>query len=380
MASKKDTLPRDEIFNSTVIKLFCSCIPAGLDGNVVFGARSVYDGLLSLYHGSDAEARAVADTYGLLQMKPPSNNCCISVCVLLHHDDKTGHVKESFLKSIRNSGILVAVFGFSSKVKLTDMDADIEQFNKLVEKMTENKIENAITRDNLKLPGRVDLLMHTKFTGHWKRPFHYMNTELDGKFKIKDDMTITLPLMCIDDDILDIPMASIESMDADVYMLPYKENASMLVYLPKSVVEFDVLWMAILIFNSNDTRFEETLLEPLTLQQYSGITMPKYKYSTDLDISEGLKKLAPFNQLNMSDVFEVPRSDESSYTFHIRSHINNDEEGTITESTFETYEYDSCVPELPHILINKPFAYFIIQDSNDIVDLGIFMGQEAKSQ
>ena len=364
MASNEDVTT----FNSTVIKLFKLCISRELDGNVFFGARGAYDGLLFLYYGSEPEDRAIVAKYGLV--KPPPNECCKSIILILHHTDITGPVKESFLKSIKMSGISIAVLGHNSKHALKDVD--IERFNKAVERMTENQIKDAITRESFNFPDMAVLQTKTKFTGHWKRPLF----NLQGEFHIKENMTITLPLMRINFTDMKIPMAYIKSMDANVYKLPYKENLSMLVYIPQTVVGFNKLWTDISIFNGYDKHFDETLLGPLTMKRCTGITMPEYEYSTDLDISKRIKEITPYNRLNMDDVFVNPTSDESSYRFKIHSHIINSEDGTATKSSFTTMQSDRGFSNFPHIHINRPFAYYIIQGSNDIVNLGIFMGRE----
>ena len=355
------------LFNETILKLFRVSIPreSSSGSSIVFGGRSVFNGLLTLYLGSSKDVRFSFDTtFNLLGLRPPPCQSIKSVTVLFHRSDLTGALNENFVSEIKGIDDFVFVDVPHSGLRVPEYNT----INTFIANRTANVIKEVITPQSFEYQGKAKIQTTTVFSDNWACPFDSNDTRF-GKFFISGGNTINLQMMT---NSLCRTAVQVNALSyGTFYRLPYVSGVSMLIFMRNQPAEYgqlydDISWL------SEVSRFEE-ILSALKDVMFTSIEMPKFAYMTTIDTIKGIKGIHPFNNLNMLRVFQDKTRAPSQFKHEICSRIDNNEMGTSTKSVFETTAYDSSGGN--PLRINKPFCFFIIQSSGHIINLGIFTGK-----
>ena len=355
-------------FNEAILVLFRACTPR-IDENIIFGGRSVFNGLLVLYLSSDAGGKRV---YDMLRTCPPPCSSIKSVTVLFYKTDLTGQLSPNFINNMKkmkkmNNFIFVDVPHTSYGVVPDSAYLDINNFISL---STENVINNSITPQSFSYNSKVMLRTTTIFSDTWIHHFDEGNTK-PYRFHTGPNSIIVLQMM-MTNNIVEIPKISLTN--ATVFKIPYDNGVSMIVYMPDNPAKYEQLHDDISAL-SKDNRFGKLQQQLQNCSKHHDILrMPKFNYQTTTNITRGINAVKPFSLFNMSEMFQDTRLAPSELSHEIYNRIDNNEIGTTTYSEYTAFGYDSPSSGTTGLTINKPFGFFIVQDSGHIINLGIFTG------
>jgi len=254
---------------------------------------------------------------------------------------------------------------------VTATEAARETINSWVEKKTNNKIKNLISRGVLDQMTRLVLTNAIYFKGNWQSQF-------------KEDRTRQAPFTLLNGDKVEVPMMNqtaefgyMETEDFQALELPYvDEELSMIILLPK---EIDGL-----------SEFEQTFtLENLSQwlsklrQREVIVSIPKFKMTSQFSLASVLKSMG------MTNAFNPGKADFSgmngktdlfiSAVIH-KAYVDVNEEGTeAAAATAVTMKLTSVGPsQIPVFRADHPFL-FLIRDnhSGSILFIGRVMNPKA---
>ena len=344
-------------FNTLILSIFRVSISRDLRENIIFGGRSVFNGLLALYFGS------VNPGLNLEQLRPPHCPHIKSATVLLYRNNFTGPLNDNFIRTLQSltDFVFVSVHHDNNNIS----NAECKNINTLVASRTGNAITDGINPESFGYPGKAKLQTTTVFSGDWVCPFNTEDTRIKlfqtaGGMRGIETMMYAMPVV----------VGRYSYGGGTFYRLPYKNGVSMIVYMRSTPAVYgqiydDIAWLSV------QNRFEK-MLPKIEEHQYGGVEMPKFSYMTSMDISAGVQKTHYLKDFNMFKMFANASLAPTQFSHEIHSKIENNEKGTSTESVFETFAYDGKTGEI--LKLNKPFCYFLIQASGHIINLGIFAG------
>ena len=366
-------------FNQTVILMFRNTIPPTFADSVIFDAKSLANGLSTLYYGSDNEIkRFTSINYGLLTRRPPYSANLHSVVLLHYKMDIIGiDIAKSFEENIKNhlENDNLKFLPFPHKTHYKWVDWEFASINTVCKRYLKlPTMTNLISRQSFQHRKAASLRSFTNFSAHWLMPFHPKRTKMS---EFHTDSGIKQLSMMETNNASILATTSIGQ--TDIYKIPYRENFHMLVIMRReqpasfSQLHDDICWFV------TENRFERLLLSLKSFTRVESIKMPKFKLTSEINVTDGLKTVIPFNSLNLKDAFKDSKMDHvhsPSFGFKILGEFENFENGS--NANFIKYISRKQVPlNRPPITVNidKPFVFFILQD-NYIVNIGIFTGKD----
>ncbi|KAE8586325.1 hypothetical protein XENTR_v10021630 [Xenopus tropicalis] len=285
----------------------------------------------------------------LLALNKPKPNLQVSTGNVLFVKDKL-EILKSFLQKVKHhyqAEIFTSNFKNPKEAK--------EQINDYVKNKTNGKIEELV--QDLDIETQLLVINYILFEGKWESPFSPESTH-QSKFSIDNATTVEVPMMS---------RTGIYNIYEDnkipciVFQLPYKDNATMLLIVPKLGKLQEV---------------EEALSdETITRWESSGakrrieINMPKFSTSSSLK----LKKI--LSDMGMSIIF-TDEADFSGITEDVnlkvskvihKAILNVNEEGTEAAAATATIE---TVPIMlyPSYSVDRPFlALLYCKDTKTIL-------------
>ncbi len=345
------------------------------DGNLFFSPYSISTALAMTYAGAAGETgQQMKDT---LHFTLPQNRLHSAFNVLnLYQSSLSGY---DFRLNIANSlwgqndypflsSFLDVIAGnYGAVLNRTDFinapDDSRITINNWVSENTEQRIQNLLPQGSVDSLTRLVLVNAIYFKSPWLLPFD-VNSTRDGIFYLPDDSQTTLPMMR-----KQIPyyFGYAEGDGYKAVELPYKDRmGSMLILLPDSG-RFDEIEKSL----NTDLLFE--IAAKLSSYYTVDLEMPKFRYESDAvslkDTLSGMGMPAAFSDhANFSGI-------DGSYNlsllnvFH-KAFISVDEAGTEAAAATGVVSGPTSVPPLAEIKINRPFIYFIRDNTGTILFMG----------
>lgn len=361
-------------FNETILVLFRACTPRNNTDNIIFGGRSIFNGLLALFLSSDVKVKSVYGNFFMLERRPPPCSSIKSVTVLFYKTNLTGPLSAKFISDIKNTDDFI----FTDVPHKSHGDIPISQsyshINNFISHQTGNVINDVIKPQSFSYQSNVMLQTTTIFSDTWMNQFDDMNTK---PYPFHTNNGVISLQMMMTNKAVEIPKISLEY--ATVFKIPYDSGVSMIVYMPNNPAKYEQIHDDISAL-SVANRFHNIQLHLQNSSKcYDILRMPKFNYQTTTDITKGINGVAPFCYFNMSEMFQDKTRAPSKVSHEIYSRIDNNEQGTTTNTTYTAYGYDSSPVKTMGLTIDKPFGFFIVQDSGHIINLGIFTGKDFES-
>jgi serine protease inhibitor len=256
---------------------------------------------------------------------------------------------------------------------VTQTEKSRQIINAWVEEKTKEKIKDLIQPGVLNALTRLVLTNAIYFKGDWAIQFDKKQTK-DAPFNLSKDKQVPAPMMNIKE------RFKYRADDKlQVLQLPYKgEELSMIILLPNQIDGLADMEKSLTIEKLNE--WSESLRKQEVI-----VYLPKFKITTDFELSEYLKKMG------MPDAFSLPPADFSGITGDKSLYISNvihkafvavDEEGTEAAAATSVTMRLTSVPAPPKVFrADHPFI-FIIKDnrSQSILFMGRVMNPEKQDE
>ncbi|MFL9887749.1 serpin family protein [Paraburkholderia agricolaris] len=260
--------------------------------------------------------------------------------------------------------------GTVQRVDFSDAAAAAGTINQWVKKNTHGKITDIIDPDTLSPYSRLALTDAVYFKASWASPFEKSDTT-ERSFHVDSGTEVTAAMMYRSG------LVKIAQADgAQVLVLPYKGNASMVVVLPErqdGLADLEATLSAERL---------DAWLASATMTEVK-IWLPTFQSATSVDLSNTLKTLGmrkAFSQVeaDFTGIELTPgTSPHISQVLH-KAFIDTDEGGTeaaaSTSATFMATAMPPSKEEPVRFMADHPFLYFIRDNDSGVV---LFVGRVA---
>lgn len=260
----------------------------------------------------------------------------------------------------------VLAFSFKNSANVSSM------INQAINNITHGLIKKLVDPDYFQNTVMV-LTSALYFKGQWSVPFNASSTVKMPFYNSKGDKIGEVNMMY---NRYTYPFANIRALQARAIEIPYgKENRlSMVIMLPNPGVSVEDMFRNFQNINL-DTLFEEL---KVAKEQYSDdeidCFIPRFKISTDLDLSNVLRTRYGIEQLFDSSKARLPNIARTPlYVSKIvhKAEIEVTEEGT-TAAAVTAAEFSNRIGAI-QFQANRPFSYIIVEKvTNSIVFAGFY--------
>ena len=340
--------------------------------NSVVGSGCMLQGLNILSQGTTGKTNLELKKRGFMEIMSnfPKNSRGYVYATVLAYRSGNLVVNKAFLKKIKDMGTPLLLFNRERDTLST--------LNRQVEVETEGNIRQILNKNELAQTSAAFLLKTmTTFRGEWERNFNKPPTM--EKFYTKDNGTIEVEMMNCDNRQLWVSTLEKELTSTIVKFMYKDDKGSFVVLMPNAVLSRFELQTFI-----KNIDFER-LVNSFYCEISDGQCMPKFQFETKMDVSHTLgnvRHLEPFvNQDICEDLTAILGDKHANHhpgfeqiQYKICTEIIIDEFGTSTKTEFNTLAYD-CATSHREVLINKPFAFFILDQNEYIMSSGVFLGQ-----
>jgi len=257
---------------------------------------------------------------------------------------------------------------YLSPVQKTDfVDAknrveSLKKINDWAAEKTNKKINNLLPKDALSDATRLVLVSAIHFKGSWETPFKKASSkQLD--FKTINKKTVKVSFMQ--------GMAKVNLYENEIVQvaeIPYKGDATMIIFLPKKEDGFSDLQKQFTydnysIWTSNFTKSSVSLI------------IPKFKIENSFDLEKPLKKMGMKTAFGKKADFSKMTGDQSLFISKIvhKAYIEIDEDGTeAAAATAVVMDRKSAMNELPTAFrADHPFIFIIKENTTNTI---LFVG------
>jgi serpin B len=252
-----------------------------------------------------------------------------------------------------------------NEVNFSQTEPARKTINDWVAKETKDKIKDLLPKDTLNNSTRLVLTNAIYFKSNWAQKFAKSVTK-DAPFKLTADKSVDVPMMHQQRE-----FGYAENDDVQVLTLPYIDNdLSMVIVLPRKV---DGL---------ADVEKSRTFGVGKETQLEVDVTLPKFKFSSDLSLADTLKAMG------ITDAFDATKADFSgmadkeklflSAVIH-KAFVAVDEDGTeataATAVAVAAADGHGHAPQEPKIFkADHPFMFMIRHNATGDI---LFMGRVA---
>jgi len=351
--------------NKFSLDLLNSLADSGSNENVLYSPISLHTALSQVLYGAEGNtqtelrtALGVRPTEGLVRqyrdIRRRNQNLKTSNIIALHRGFSP---KPTFINRLRA--------GFNSRVEEFDMVGDktgtINEINREVASVTENKIQNLLSEQDVGPDTKMILVNAVFFKANWKNEFDESNT-FCGKFQTSKLGTVMTKFMS-----QKMKAKLTQRKNLDVLQLPYDdESTSMIIFLPKegknmkSVINF----MSSEGFQSLENTPNTTKVE---------VVLPRFKFEYTTQLKQQLQELgikdlftrkANLRKISARELFV---SDGVHKAF-----IEVDEKGT--EAAAATGVSFATRTKIEKFEADRPFMFMIYDSFNKIP---LFVGKLA---
>ncbi len=347
--------------------------------NVFFSPFSISSSLAMTYAGSAGETEA--EMKEVMSYKNNTESFHGEFKSILNNFKKKGedNVKISVAQSVwtqkgynfETPFLATVRANYLSPVKKADFvetknrEAALKQINDWVAKQTSNKINNLLPKEALTDATKLVLISAIHFSGSWEKPFKKTSTKkLD--FKLSSKKVEKMSFM------VGVSNANYFENDlVQVVEIPYKGDATMIIFLPKEEDGFSDL-------QEQFTYENYTTWTSNYTKSRTSLTIPKFKIENDFDLEKPLKKMGMKTAFGKKADFSKMTGDEELFINKIihKAYIEIDEDGTeAAAATAVVMDRKSTSNERPKAFrADHPFIFMIKENTtNTILFVGHFV-------
>jgi serpin B len=265
--------------------------------------------------------------------------------------------------------------GFNAKVQALDFsqpDRALSMINQWVASQTKDKIPTLLKSGDINAKTRMVLASALYFEGEWAHPFNPKNTK-SAPFHIDGKTTVEVPTMH-QTGYFDF----VDEVNQSLLWIPFKRTDSgeplleLVIALPKSKHEAGIFYSY-----ENYKRWHVEREQKLV-----AISLPKFCYSSRLDLEQGLKGLGMIDAFSYQANFSPMNQMHDLYlngVFHEVFTSLNEKGVTATAATASTIGVTSAPSsdEVVPFIVDRPFLFMILDHHAKTI---LFMGHVTKPE
>jgi len=350
------------------------------EGNIFFSPYSISTALAMTYEGArNNTEKQMAETLHFKGGLEQTAKSFTSVQAALNAVEKKGNAKLSIANAIwaqkeykfLDSYIGLVQKSFSSEIRNVDFKNEgaredaRQEINGWVEKKTNDKIKDLISRSTLSADTKMVLVNAIYFKGSWAVEFDKSLTNNDGKFTTADGKEVKVPMMYRKDDFRNLDDGKILALE-----MPYKDNElSMLAIMPKDPAGFADMEKAL-----NADRIEKIVSD--MRKDEIEVYFPKFRLEQKFELCKTLAEMgmpdafdgkADFSGMNGKTTLAI------TGVIH-KAFVEVDEKGTEAAAATAVVMQDLCIRETKAFKADRPFIFIIRENSTGSI---LFMGRVA---
>ncbi|XP_069685401.1 serine protease inhibitor 77Ba-like [Periplaneta americana] len=253
---------------------------------------------------------------------------------------------------------------FIQPVNFANTTGTVNFINRWVGNVTRNRITQLVHEEDMKDPHLV-IASGNFFKGNWLLPFNSSNTITE---KFYDDKGVELGEVQMMHQNSHFRYSRMTELGAKVVELPYEgQQFSMLVVVPIGNTTIDELLERLTKTTMEKIYHRMTTEDEEFPDAFVEVFLPRVVINSDYVLNKALEKLG------IHDVFNDAKADLSGispHNIHLHKLIHKaevviDEEGTVASSA--TGGVMSERQQVPKIRANRPFAFFIVENSLKVI-------------